>query len=173
MEGYQKFLSNYTCLRQLREKYGASAFGRVCQLLFGLTLKELGFEVRCQESGRPDLIAERRNENYTIEVKTSTKFNVTVEDEDKKGVVIPGNVAVLAILFYPSPEPKWNVVNLQAMPCGRKIPKASVYRWSIQPLETEANEFFPSTIKKYFEIAMRSVSELRSALKSETESTEK
>lgn len=165
MEKFKRIYSTFSTLKRLEEKYGPRGFGRVCQVLLGLTFKELNFIVSLfQQVGRPDIIAIRGHDKYAIEVKTAIADMITIKEKDLNGIKSSGHYPVLAVLLYPSAEPKWLMVDAKKMHEGRFY-KVELEQYSIKFLGKEINITFPIVVKKYYEIAENSISALRQMVK--------
>lgn len=156
-----KYYRTFTLLSELEKKHGASEFGRICQILLGLTFKELGFHVPiCQLSGRPDMRAEKGRERYEIEIKAPVGNEITLKDDDLESVKVHGYKHIIATLTYPEPESKWIAVDADKLEAG-KLPKSYLLLHSIKELEKQINRTFPEVIKKYFDSAIIGASNLK------------
>jgi len=164
---YGKMYQASVLLEELLAKHGPSEFGRVCQLLLGLTLKELGFEVPyCQLSGRPDVVAMKGPKGYRIEAKAYTGFEVTIDDKDLEGVNdASGYQPVIAVLSYPEVETKWIMADARYLHAGR-FDKTSLEERSIKLLEREVNKKFGSVVEKYHNEAIKGSRSLKRAFNS-------
>jgi len=155
------FYEAYIRLKDLETKHGPSEFGRVCQILLGITLKKLGFETPIfQLAGRPDIRAVKKSEDYVIEVKATVDRKVTIKEEDLEGIRKQKGIPILAILLYPEPESKWIILKAQLVSCG-EIYKTSLHKYSIKPLENKINKTFLSILEKYYEYAMEGTSSIK------------
>ena len=154
----------YHLLERLLQKHGPSEFGRICQILLGLTLKEMGFKICLfQLAGRPDIVVLRENEGYALEVKAQTGNEVIIKEEDLKGVVDSGYQPILAILSYPEIETKWLTLDARSLRAG-KFNKISLERHSIKTLEENINQKFLDVVEEYYENALAGGSNLRNIL---------
>jgi len=76
----------YYKLQQMKQKYGESRLGQICQNLLALSLSEIlkpqNIEVRNVEG--MDIVIE--NPKYAIEVKTTSKSAVNFAEKDFKGL---------------------------------------------------------------------------------------
>jgi len=155
------FYEVYIHLKDLETKHGRSEFGRVCQILLGITLKKLGFKIPIfQLSGRPDIRAVKRPEDYVIEVKATVSKEVTIKEDDLKGVGNQRGIPILAILLYPDPDSKWILVKTESISCGR-IYKNSLCKYSVKALENKINKPFLSILEKYYDYAMEGTSSIK------------
>lgn len=156
-----KYYRTFSLLSELEKKHGASEFGRICQVLLGLTFKELGFHVPiCQLSGRPDLRAEKGKERYEIEIKAPVGSEITLKEDDLESVKVHGYMHIIATLSYPEPESKWIAVDADKLKAG-KFPKSYLLLHSIKRLERQINKVFPDVVKKYFDNASIGSSNLK------------
>jgi len=151
-------------LEELLEKHGATEFGRVCQLLLGLTLKELGFKVPyCQLSGRPDIVAMKGVKGYRLEAKAYTGFEVTITSKDLEGVNDDsGHQPIIAVLSFPEVESRWMMLDARHLHPGR-FGKTFLEHLSIKPLEREVNKRFSSVVEKYYSEAINGSRSLKRA----------
>lgn len=155
-------------MEELLQKHGPSEFGRICQILLGLTLKEMGFKICLfQLAGRPDIVVLRENEGYAFEVKAQIGTEVIIKEEDLKGVVDSGYQPILAILSYPEIETKWLILDARSLRAG-KFNKISLERHSIRTLEENINKEFLDGIDKFYENALAGSSNLRNILDSKS-----
>ena len=79
-------------------------------MFLALTLKELSFNVRNNEVGRPDIIANRTNQTFLIEARTSEKEYVIIKNDDLFKSDDADDLPLLAILDFPSPFPMWKII---------------------------------------------------------------
>src|SRR3989442_15089944 len=85
-----------------------SEFGKVCQCLLAIAFKSVGYSVsHFQFVGRPDFVAERLTDNFSVEAKSSLGRSVVIKREDISGIRGLGHVPVLAILTYPDLSTRW------------------------------------------------------------------
>lgn len=155
METYGKMYKASILLERLLKKHGPQEFGRICQLLLGLTLKELNFKVpTCQLSGRPDIEAIKGSKGYSMEVKAPTKFKVTIGNKDLEGVYASGHQPVIAVLSYPDVKTRWIMANAQHLHAD-KFNKISLEKHSIKSLEKEINKAFGGVLEKYYDEAAK------------------
>ncbi len=156
-----KYYKTYTLLNELEEKHGPSEFGRVCQILLGLTFKELGFHVPiCQLSGRTDIRAEKDKQRYEIEIKAPVGNEITLKEDDLESVKVHGYAHIIATLSYPEPDSRWIALDADRLKPGR-FPKSYLLPHSVKGLERQINRAFPEVLKKYYDNAFVSASNLK------------
>lgn len=144
----------YVLLEEIFKKHSLSNFGRICQVLLGLTFKDMGFDVPlCQLTGRPDIRATRGSEGYDVEVKAQTGCDAIIKENDIGGVIDSGHKAVIAILTFPDVETKWLMLDAEHLHAG-KYNKISLERYSLESLETEVNETFLKTLERCHKYAL-------------------
>lgn len=143
----------YSQLEKLWEKHGAHEFGKICQILLGFCLIQLKFRILIfQLSGRPDIVAMRRNENFAFEVKTQSSSNATIKPEDLEGVKEYTENSILAVLSYPDLNCCWVPARADDLRAG-KLPISFLKQYSIPLLEEDLNKIFPKVLEEYFSTA--------------------
>jgi len=143
----------YSQLEKLWEKHGAHEFGKICQIMLGFCLIQLKFRILIfQLSGRPDIVAKRRNENFAFEVKTQSSSNATIKPEDLEGVKEYTENSILAVLSYPDLDCYWVLARADNIKAG-KLPISFLKQHSIPLLEEEVNRIFPKVLEDYFSTA--------------------
>ncbi len=156
----------YTPLDKLLQKYGAKTFGRISQIFLALALKDMGFNVRNNEVGRPDIIASKTNQTLLIEARTSEKDYVIIKNADlfkSNGV---NDVPLLAILDFPSPFPMWKIIEAETITAGKFL-KSELNSYSASTLESEINKKFPEIVERYFEETFDNLNSLKQHLSEE------
>lgn len=145
----------FILLERLLMKHGPTEFGRICQVLLALTLKERGFQVPyCQLAGRPDIVATRNTDGYRIEVKAYTKSEVTIGEKDLDGVIDSSRYQpIIAVLSFPEARTRWIMANARRLEAGR-FNKSMLKTYSIRTLEKEVNKIFGNIVEKYYENAI-------------------
>ncbi len=143
----------YSQLEKLWEKHGAHEFGKICQILLGFCLIQLKFRILIfQLSGRPDIVAMRRNENFAFEVKTQSSSSATIKPEDLEGVKEYTENSILAILSYPDLDCCWVLAKADNIKAG-KLPISFLKQYSKPLLEEELNQIFPKVLEDNFSTA--------------------
>jgi Holliday junction resolvase len=109
----------YAILDEILSNYGASEFGRICQILLGFSFLGLGYEVKIMQlSGRPDIIAIKSGIVFDVEVKTSTTSNIVLKSEDLTGVNGHNSESIIAVLTFPDMPLRWLMINAKTLRSG-------------------------------------------------------
>lgn len=150
----------FDLLEKLEKNFGASEFGRICQVFLAISLKKAGYKVRSQLVARPDITARKNSEIYIIEAKAPVQEKVTIKKEDLEGIKDLGGKPVFAILLYPEVEPKWIILDAEKLHPGRfqkrYLKEISV---GIESLEQEINKIFIEIVEEYYDYAVKGGSE--------------
>lgn len=153
----------YSLLDSINRKNGPHDFGRLCQILLGITFKEMNFNISIfQLSGRPDLIIVRRDIGFCVEVKAPTCTEVTIKKEDIDGVCNQHYQPIICINTYPEVKPKWIFLDATKLKSGT-FRSSSLKVYSIKEMEEEINTTFPGILEKYYENSLNGVDCLRRA----------
>ena len=138
----------YAILDGILSKYGASEFGRICQILLGFSFLGLGYEVpTMQLSGRPDIVASKSGIVYDVEVKTSTTPNIVLKNEDLMGVNGRSSESIIAVLTFPDMPLRWLMIDAKALRSGNYSKTALATR-SIFDLEENFTTQFLTELEK-------------------------
>ncbi len=149
-DGYRAFAN----LRPIVEALGPSEFGRICQILLAFAFLEAGYQVPIMQlSGRPDIVARKKNRGYSLEAKAQLDANVHFKDEDITGVTGTGFAPLLAVLTYPSPDTHWIFADALKLRPG-VYNKLSLQRYSLGSLENEVGSLFPGVTDRWQTTAM-------------------
>lgn len=146
MHTYQAF----SILQEIYNKFKASEFGRICQILLGFSLIEAGYKVpTMQLSGRPDIIAIKESGRFIIEAKTSKLPVIRLKRDDLQGIRSgQDSKSVIAVLSYPDIEIFWILADASRLNPG-EYSKSSLRMFGINEIENEINRYFFPVIEKY------------------------
>ena len=142
-----------------------SEFGKVCQCLLAIAFKSVGYSVsHFQFVGRPDFVAERLTDNFSVEAKSSLGRSVVIKREDISGIRGLGHVPVLAILTYPDLSTRWLIVEATKL-SARTYAKTELAAFSRQPIDGEISGAFCSVLPMYKRRAVEGASQLAGILR--------
>ena len=137
----------YQTLEAIRDRYGASRFGKIAQKMLALTFRELGHGriIEREVQGVDVDVAGR----WTIEVKTTGVDTVVLKRKDVEGLrarAEDGYEPVLAVLQM-KPLSDWLLARAHSL-------RAQTYRvndlrpWSIVDLESDIQQRFPGVVEE-------------------------
>ncbi len=150
----------WVLLKEIQQKLGPAEFGRVCQILFAMTLLRLGFRISVMQlSGRPD-IAARRRKTFAFEVKAPSGDRVLVAVEDLRGVRDQGDVPAIAVLTYPDMRCEWILADAASLSAGVHE-KAVLRQRSLRVWQGKVNKVFPDVVSEFRDEAKRGVRSLK------------
>jgi hypothetical protein len=154
-------------LDDLGARYGPQAFGQVMQRLLAAAFECAGYQVTPNAVGVPDFTASKPSQSigFSAEVKTTAGGKVSLSQRDLDGVLNSGHTPVIALLDYPSSDPRW--IFLDA--CSVKSGTLEVFRLCRKPrieLDFDANLLFRSLLAQCFKAAMDGKEALDEFLKS-------
>lgn len=140
----------FSILDRIYKKFGASEFGRMCQILLGFSFIDAGYKVPLMQlSGRPDIIARKGSNSFIIEVKTSESPAIRLKKADLQGITNgQGSKSVVAVLSYPDIEILWILADASRLN-GGEYSKSSLRIFGINDVETEINYYFFPVIEKF------------------------
>ena len=146
----------YKSLELLKDKFGLSEFGRICQLFLELTLRKMNFKTKGRLVERPDITAERNEMIYNLEVEvkmdTSSTVRITLRDlNGLKSVNFKQFIPLYAFLFL-DPDVTWLVVKADELK-PRTYNRADLLSHQEYNLSKEINSKFPKIVARDFEIA--------------------
>jgi hypothetical protein len=150
----------------LSGRYGPQAFGQVMQRILAAAFERAGYQVTMNAVGVPDFTAARpsREAGYGVEVKTAAGGKVSLSRRDLDGVMNSGRAPVIAVLDYPSSDPRWVFLDARALQPGG----FEIFRLSRKPqvdLDFDADLLFRSILAECHEAAMKGRGALEAALK--------
>jgi hypothetical protein len=155
-----KVWRTWVLLKEIQEALGPAEFGRVCQILFAMTLLRLGFRISVMQlSGRPD-IAARRRRTFAFEVKAPSGDRVLVTTEDLQGVRDQGEICAIAVLTFPDMRCEWTLANAAGLSPGVHE-KAVLRRRCLRIWQGKVNREFPHLVSDYREQAKRGARALK------------
>jgi hypothetical protein len=139
----------FSILDEVYNKFGASEFGRMCQILLGFSFIESGYKIpTMQLSGRPDIISSKDGSSFIIEVKTSKLPVIRLKKDDLQGIIGGRNSkSVVAVLSYPDIDIFWILADASRLNAGEYL-KSSLRIFGISGIEDEINHSFFSVIDK-------------------------
>jgi Holliday junction resolvase len=140
----------FSILNKVYSKFGSSEFGRISQILLGFSFIHSGYKVpTMQLSGRPDIVANKGENSFIVEVKTSNLPAIRLKKEDLRGIYRPeGSQSVIAVLSYPDVDIFWILADALRLRAG-EYSKSALMIFSLRDLENEINQRFFSVIEKY------------------------
>lgn len=143
-------IETYRNLAELRTLLGPRKFGRICQKLVALGLRELGYtHVIEREIQGVDLdVSKAGGAQYAIEVKTTSEPYVSFATKDFEGLdqrSTDGYLPVLAVLRF-STLGNWLTVDARRFAPGRYLVD-SLLAFRIEDLEEDVNSSFENVVR--------------------------
>lgn len=141
----------FETLRQIRNKHGPGEFGKIAQKLLAIAFCRLCFEVKERSVQDVDIEAVQNDLKYWLEVKTTDKDEVIIEEKDANGLsqceLLHGGLAGYAILKI-SLLSDWIIaLSGNIRPGAVRVGRFSSRR--ILPLEDDINKVFPPIVKEF------------------------
>lgn len=137
-------------LRQIRDKHGASEFGKIAQKLLATALCRLCFTVEERAIQGVDIDAVKEQLRYSLEVKTTLRDEVTIGEKDLRGLeqrTQDGYMTGFAILKV-SLLSNWVLARSDNIAPGTvRIGRLSSQR--ILPLQDDVNGIFSAVVEEY------------------------
>lgn len=141
----------FETLRRIRDKHRPSEFGKIAQKLLTIAFSRLCFEVKERSIQDVDIEAVKDDLKYWLEVKTTDKDEVVIEEKDINGLrqceLLHGGVAGYAVLKI-SLLSDWIIaLSGNIKPGTVRIGRFSTRK--ILPLQDDVNKLFPSIVKEF------------------------
>ena len=141
----------FLILKEIRDTYGHKEFGKIAQKLLGIALCRLCFDIKERSVQDVDIEAVKSDLKYWLEVKTTDKDTVVIQEKDVEGLnqckVLHGGVTGYAVLKV-SLLSDWVIAsNNNIRPGAVRIGSFGTQR--ILPLNDEVNKVFPSVVKEF------------------------
>ncbi len=141
----------FETLRRIRGKHGPREFGKIAQKLLAIAFSRLYFEVKERSIQDVDIEAVKDDLKYWLEVKTTDKDEVVIEEKDVNGLrqckLLHGGVTGYAVLKI-SLLSDWIIaLSGNIKPGTIRIGRFSTRK--ILPLQDNINKLFPSIVKEF------------------------
>jgi len=141
----------FETLRGIRDKHEPREFGKIAQKLLAIAFCRLGFEVKERSIQDVDIEAVKDNLKYWIEVKTTDKDEVVIEEKDVNGLrqceLLHGGETGYAVLKI-SLLSDWIIASSRNIKPGTvRIGRFSTRK--ILPLQDDINGVFSSIVKEF------------------------
>lgn len=149
----------FSILDRTYKEFGASEFGRMCQILLGFSFIYAGYKVPIMQlSGRPDITALKGSASIAIEVKTSESQVIRLKKDDLQGITNGrSSRSVVAVLSYPDIEISWILADASRLNAG-EYSKSSLRIFGITDIENEINYYFFPVIERFKSSMMQGTS---------------
>lgn len=141
----------YEILRGIRDKHGPREFGKIAQKLLGIVLSRLSFQVKERAVQDVDIEAVQNGAKYWIEVKTTNKDEVQIQQKDADGLrqceLLHGGETAYAVLKVGILS-DWVIASSKNIKPGLvRIGKFTAQK--LLPLEDDVNNAFQSVVKEF------------------------
>jgi|SRR3989344_4142175 len=145
----------YFNLKDLYNKHGPHEFGRICQALLEISLREISFKTRGRAVERPDISAERGTERYAIEAKVPFYSEISITNRDLDGLKEFSSLGVTPILatLLIEPTTKWVFAKANLIKQG-KYSKIELINYDVNSVSLAINKIFPQIVERVFDLAM-------------------
>lgn len=148
----------YKKLKNLYNKHGDKEFGRICQILLELTLRELEYETRGRNVERPDIVASKSKIIFSIECKVPWGSYFDLSERDLAGVKSVKNALPIIATLLVNSTPNWIFSNATKLKAGR-YSKFSIEPYNRKELSKKINETFPEILERHYDITLKRGSE--------------
>lgn len=152
-------------LDNLSRQFGPQTFGQLMQRMLAASFECAGYTVTLNAVGVPDFTATKQSPDtgFSVEVKTTAGGKVSLSQRDLDGVLNSGHTPVIAVLDYPSFDPRWLFLDARAIKPGA----FEIFRLKRRPMATmdfDANLMFRSFLGQCPTSAMEGKERLEDAI---------